>query len=160
MAGNMEDLLIEKAIHKKDIPFDLLLLADETLEAIGKYIDDSEIYVARLTEVDFPVAVFVLQALNAVEVEIKNIAVVAPFQGKGIGSRLIGLIRQLARSQGRSMIWVGTPDCAIRQIHFYERNGFRKAGIKGNYFIDNYPDPIFENGMLLKDMVMLKMDIG
>lgn len=31
--------------------------------------------------------------------------------------------------------------------------------MKKNFFIDNYPDPIFDNGVQLTDMVMLKMEI-
>jgi len=157
---NMEKpLRIERITSKGDIPFNLLLLADETLGAIGKYINNSDIYVAKQSSSDDPVAVFVLQLLSPVEMEIKNIAVAESFQGNGIGSWLIKTIQQIAAQDGISIIWVGTPDCATREINFYEKNDFKKAGVKKNFFIDNYPGPIFDNGVQLMDMVMLKMEI-
>ncbi|MFB9844507.1 GNAT family N-acetyltransferase [Mucilaginibacter ginsenosidivorans] len=153
------DLQIEKITSKENIPFELLLLADETLEAIGKYINASDVYVAKQTGSTNPIAVFVLQLLNPAEIEIKNIAVATGFQRNGIGSCLIERIQQIAKQLGCVTIWVGTPDCATREISFYERNGFKKAGFKKNFFIDNYIEPIFDNGVLLKDMVMLSMEV-
>ena len=154
-----KSLRIERKTSTDSIPFDLLLLADETMEAIDRYVNDSDIYVAKQHNSCNPVAVFVLQLLNPVEIEIKNIAVAENFQGNGVGSWLIKMIRQIAMQYGRAIIWVGTPDCASREISFYEKNGFKKAGMKKNFFIDNYPDPIFDNGVQLTDMVMLKMEI-
>ena len=46
----------------------------------------------------------------------------------------------------------------IRQIHFYEMNGFIKYTIRKDFFIENYDLPIFENGVQLKDMQLLKFE--
>ena len=56
-------------------------------------------------------------------------------------------------------IIVGTGDCGISQINFYEKNGFRKYDIRKNFFIDNFEKPIFENGIQLKDMILLKYEL-
>ena len=138
---------------------DLLLLADETREAIGKYINDSEVYVIDEPDRICPIAIVALQKLNGEQIEIKNIAVAEPMQGKGIGSYLISEIREIAVAQGYKIIIVGTPDTGYRQISFYERNGFSRYGIKRNYFIDNYTEPIIENGVLLRDMLMFMLAI-
>jgi ribosomal protein S18 acetylase RimI-like enzyme len=154
----VHDLLyIERLTHEKDIPFRLLLLADETVDVIAKYVYWSEVYLAKHVASNLLIAVFVLQELNPKEIEIKNIAVDAAYQGRGIGSFLIGKIKQIALGQGMQILWVGTPDSATRQLNFYQRNGFRKAGVRINFFLENYPEPIYENGILLRDMIMLQL---
>src|ERR1700749_481121 len=100
MQQNASHLSIEKVILKKDIPFDLLLLADETIEDIDKYLDDSEVYVAKQSGSVDPIAVFVLRQLSASDVELKNIAVAENLQGTGIGSWLINTIKQIVKQQG------------------------------------------------------------
>src|SRR5690554_8023232 len=69
------------------IPYELLLLADETIEAINRYVMDSDIYV--LERGGKLIAAYVLYALNEHEVEIKNIAVDSAYQGRGIGRFLL-----------------------------------------------------------------------
>lgn len=153
----VHDLLyIERLTDVKDIPFRLLLLADETVDVIAKYVYFSEVYLAKHVASKLVIAVFVLQELNPREIEIKNIAVDEVYQGRGIGSYLIDKIKQIALEEGMQILWVGTPDSATRQLNFYQRNGFRKAGVRVNFFLENYPEPIYENGILLRDMVMLQ----
>lgn len=155
----MKEVSIEKLGPEEDMPYYLLLLADETLDAIHKYANRSNVYVARHESSDQPIATFVLQMPNDSEMEIWNIAVAPEFQGKGIGSYLINWICLYARLNNCKVIWVGTPDSASRQINFYQKNGFVISGIVKNYFIDNYPEPILENGVLLKDMVLFKREL-
>jgi N-acetylglutamate synthase-like GNAT family acetyltransferase len=63
------------------IPYDLLLLADETVEAINRYIFNSEIYV--LEQENKIIAAYVLQSINRNEIEIKNIAIIKDYRGRG-----------------------------------------------------------------------------
>jgi len=44
----------------------------------------------------------------------------------------------------------------MMQLHIYQKAGFEMDRIKKNFYLDNYPTPIFENGLLLKHMVILK----
>ena len=113
---------ISKLQSKNDMPFPLLLLADETTEAIEKYIYNSDVYIVRQSEQVQPVAVFVLYKTSNAEIEIKNIAVAKMLQGKGIGSYLISEIKSIAKQGNFNTIIVGTPDSALRQINFYEKN--------------------------------------
>jgi len=115
------DCRINKLQSKDDIPFDLLLLADETTEAIEKYIFKSDVYVVTKKEELQPVAVFALCKISETEIEIKNIAVAEVFQGKGIGSCLISEIKSIAKRKKISNIIVGTRDSALRQINFYKK---------------------------------------
>jgi ribosomal protein S18 acetylase RimI-like enzyme len=140
-------------------PYDLLLLADETIEAIHKYLFDSEVYIAKLPDIEELVGVFCLYKVNKATVELKNIAVVEDRQDNGIGSFLIDKAITIAKEEGYKEIIVGTADCGTRQIRFYERNGFVKYDVRKNFFMDNYSAPIYENGVQLKDMIMLRKSL-
>jgi len=141
-------------LNKEDlIPYKLLLLADETIDAINKYIFNSAIYLAKINEET--IGVFCLYEIDKKTVEIKNIAVDEKLQSKGYGSTFIDFIKQITKNQYENLI-VGTPDIGTRQINFYEKNGFSKFDIRKDFFIKNYAEPIFENGTQLRDMVLLK----
>lgn len=155
---------MQYTIHKlqpgDSLPFPLLLLADETMEAIEKYIYDSDVYVLTTENEVAPLAAFALYKLSGTETEIKNIAVSEALQGKGLGSYLIGEIKKIAKLDGCQTLIVGTADQGVREIKFYEQNGFSLYARKENFFINNYPEPIIaENGKALKDMVMLKTEL-
>lgn len=53
---------------------------------------------------------------------------------------------------------MGTGD-SIATISFYEHCGFEKSHVIKNFFIDNYDNPIFEEGKQLIDMIYLKKEI-
>lgn len=139
------------------LPYPLLLLADETVKAIDKYIFDSDVYV--LKEGNIELAVFCLYQIDESTVELKNIAVSEELQGKGIGSLLIKEIVNISRGGGYTHLIVGTADTGIDQIRFYERNGFVKYDVRKDFFLENYDEPIIENGVQLRDMIMLEMSL-
>lgn len=143
----------------ENYPYDLLLLADETIEGINKYLFDSEVYVAKRIDNGISIGVFCLRHINTDTIEIMNIAVAEQYQNTGIGSQLLVESFKIAKAQGYKEIILGTADCGIKQIRFYEKNGFVKYDIKKNYFTDIYDTPIYENGVQLKDMVMLKKSL-
>lgn len=138
-------------------PYDLLLLADETITAINKYIHESVVYLVK--NAGNPIAVFCLYTVDSTTVEIKNIAVATAYQNRGIGSHMLAFIKEHSR-YSYSKIIVGTADVGIDQIRFYERHGFRKFGIRKDFFIDNYEQPIIENGITLRNMILLGFAIS
>ncbi|ANH81943.1 GCN5 family acetyltransferase [Niabella ginsenosidivorans] len=146
-------------IHTPDeIPFGLLLLADETKEAIKKYIYRSDVYLLKNKNNEV-IAVCALYQPDADPLEIKNMAVARRCQRKGIGSFLIEQIKKIAKEQGIRTLIVGTGDGSLGQQRFYKRNGFTAYDTRKNFFIKNYPAPVIENGIPLKDMILLKQDI-
>lgn len=151
---------ITKLQSNVNLPIDLLLLADETIEAIEKYITKSEVYLITQKSQLQPVAVFVLYEISNKEIEIKNIAVAESLQGKGIGSFLLDEIKGIALARKHKRIIVGTPENSRKLVHFYEKNGFAKYAVRKDFFIRNYSTPIIENGLMLRNMVMLKLDLG
>jgi N-acetylglutamate synthase-like GNAT family acetyltransferase len=147
--------LLNKKIDQ--IPYDLLLLADETKEAISKYIFDSEIYVHE--EKEKIIGLYVLYKVSAEIIEIKNIAVATSHQGMGIGKQMLKDACVRAKKNGFTEIIIGTGDVLSMQLQLYKSDGFEEYDKKRNFFIENYPEPIFENGQQLRDMVMLRKKI-
>ncbi len=151
------DRTIRRLLSGEHIPYDLLLLADETIEAIEGYIHESEVYVIE-NEERF-IGVCVLQPVDSSVIEIVNIAVDREYQGKGIGHSLLSDAIRRAKEMGYSELIIGTGDMATRQISLYESVGFKKYGIRKDFFLEKFPDPIFEDGIQLRDMVMLKITL-
>ena len=138
-------------------PMHLLLLADETVEAIERYLYESRVY--SVWKEGEEIAVFCLYPQDDQWLEIKNIAVSTSYQNLHIGSYLIDKIKEIALQQNYTALIVGTSDTGDAQIRFYERNGFILFDRRVNFFIDHYPAPIIENGRQMKDMVLFKLDL-
>ncbi|SHK46810.1 GNAT family N-acetyltransferase [Chryseobacterium polytrichastri] len=141
-----------------EIPYELLLLADETKEAIDKYIFECNIYILNNGSQD--IAVIALYKNNETELEIKNMAVIEAYRSKGIGNMLINQAKEIAKENHYTSLIVGTSDTGFQQIKFYEKNGFIKKGIRKDFFITNYPFPIYENGLQMHDMLILAHDLS
>jgi len=156
-SGPLQNISLRKLAAGEDIPYELLLLADETKEAIDRYIPGAEIYVHE--KENRPIAVIVLQAAGNEGIEIKNIAVESGFQGNSIGTAMIHTIAAMAMQRGCTHLLIGTGDHATRELALYRKLGFKDFKVIKDFFIDNYPEPIFENGNQLKDMILLKKNI-
>jgi ribosomal protein S18 acetylase RimI-like enzyme len=156
---NTAEFEIVKLRPGRSLPFHLLLLADETIQAIEKYIYNSDVYIAKKKTGAGTIAAFALYEISNAELEIKNIAISESLQGQGIGSSVINEIKRIAIANHYNRIIVGTPDTSSRLIHFYEKNGFTRYAVRKDFFLRNYPNPIIENGVTLRDMVMLKLDL-
>lgn len=149
----MENLSFNPLHSDSEIPYHLLLLADETKEAIDQYIFKSDIYLLHDGTED--IAVMALFKTSDTEIEIKNIAVIESYRSKGIGSILMKKAKEIARENHYKTLTVGTSDTGFQQIRFYEKNGFIKTEIRKDFFIENYPFPIYENGLQMRDMILL-----
>lgn len=148
---------IRRSYTDELIPYDLLLLSDDTKEAIDRNLDNSELYIAEIES--NVIAAFILKDVENNTIEIKNIAVDEIIQGKGIGTILLDYIIQLAKERKYKTLLVGTCDQCFREIDFYKKSGFMNSGIRKDFFINNYEEPIYENGIRIRDMVMLTIDL-
>jgi N-acetylglutamate synthase-like GNAT family acetyltransferase len=135
------------------LPMALLLLADEAIEAIERYIDACDVYI--LNHNDAVIGVVALHHNDPNEIEIKNIAVAENFQGNGLGAYMLAQVEQIARAANYGRVVVGTATIG-RQLAFYRKNGFREYDTRKNFFVENYPHPIFEGEEQILDMVMLE----
>ena len=129
----------------------LLLLADEQEDMINQYLERGRMY---LLEDHGVKCECVVTDEGAGVLEIKNIATVPEFQGRGYGKRMIEFIIQ--RYEGEySVLQVGTGDSPLT-IPFYEKCGFTYSHRIKNFFTDYYDHPIYECGIQLVDMIYLR----
>lgn len=142
--------IIEVMENKKNY-IELLLLADEQEDMIDRYIDKGKMYV--LDDNGIKCECVVIDVGNGV-LEIKNIATVPEYQGKGYAKAMIDFIITKYREE-YSTLQVGTGDSPM-MIPFYEKCGFVRSHIVPNFFTDNYDHPIYEGGIQLVDMVYLR----
>ena len=141
-----------KKIEDKKKNLDLLLLADPEEKAIDKYINDCEVF--EFYHKDILVGQGAMMQLSFITYEIKNFAIYEKFHNCGYGKILINLLceKYLESFKNKDII-VGTSE---QGVGFYKKCGFQFSHIVKNFFITNYKQPIFENGIQCKDMFYLK----
>ncbi len=145
--------IVEITENKKQY-LNLLLLADEQEDMIDRYLDKGKMYV--LDDNGVKCECVVTEEGEGI-LEIKNIATVPEFQGKGYGKALIEYVAQKHGGQF-SVLQVGTGDSPLT-IPFYEKCGFVRSHIEPKFFTLNYDHPIYECGVQLVDMVYLQRHI-
>ena len=146
-------VMIEVTDNKKQY-LDLLLLADEQEDMIDRYLDKGRMYI--LNDNGIKCECVVTDEGNGV-LEIKNIATVPEYQGKGYAKSLIDfLVKEYGGEY--SILQVGTGDSPLT-VPFYEKCGFARSHSIPNFFTDNYDHPIYECGVQLVDMVYLRRTI-
>ena len=147
---------IRKLTNDEALPYALLLLADETREAIDRYIQACEVHV--LVYGSGPVAVIAVRLEGDGSAEVLNIAVAEHLQGRGLGGRLLEDLFDRMHARGIGRVRVGCADVGA-QRRFYERHGFVQVGVRKDFYLLNYPNPIIEHGVQLRDMLVLERTV-
>lgn len=142
---------IREIKENKKIYIELLLLADEEEKMVDKYLDRGQMFV--LDDGGIKAECVVTQEGDNV-IEIKNIAVYPKYQKKGYGKKLIEFVENKYKNDF-DIIRVGTGDSKLT-VPFYENCGFRRSYCIKDFFVNNYENPIYEDGIRLKDMVYLE----
>jgi len=139
--------------HNKKKYIELLLLADEQESMIDRYLERGTMF--ALFDNDLKAICVVTDEGNNV-CELKNIATVPLYQGKGYGKFLVEYICNYYRKEYKKMI-VGTGD-SLLTLPFYKTCGFIETHRVKNFFTNYYDHPIFEDGKQLIDMVYLSKE--
>ena len=139
------------------LPLDLLLQADPSEEKIRSYLRRSRGFVVEDAGRIVGVCVLVDGGLGNPP-EIMNVSVAESHQRRGIGHALLRYVIDYARKQGAESIEVGTGSFGY-QLTFYQKAGFRVFAVDQDFFVRNYESPIFEDGIQLRDMLRLRMDV-
>ena len=121
------------------------------LYTLDRYLKRGDLF--ALYKGDLKATVVVTQEKEDV-FEVKNLAVWPQEQRRGYGRFLMTEMCRLYSRLGTRML-VGTGD-VFETLNFYQACGFTRSHVIKNFFTDNYPQPIFENGIQLKDMVYLE----
>jgi ribosomal protein S18 acetylase RimI-like enzyme len=150
----MENISIVE-VPWREAPVDLLLLADPSLEKLNSYLKASKCVVALNDEE--PIGAYVLKPLVQASYELMSIAVLPEFRKRGVEALLLQHAVSFARESGARRLEVGTGTFGY-QLAFYQRQGFRAYKIDKDFFLNNYPEPIYEDGIQLKDMLRLSVE--
>ncbi|AQP52879.1 hypothetical protein CBF34_06830 [Vagococcus penaei] len=132
----------------------LLLEADPSEMKIKNYLSDSLIYECLDKEICVGLIVGLLKQNNGLE--IMNLSVSPRFENQGIATRLIETLEKFAIDYDVSELYIATGTTSLKQLYLYQKCGFRFDRIDTNFFVDNYPDKIIENKLILKDRILLK----
>ena len=118
--------IVEVKENKKQY-LDLLLLADEQEDMVDRYLDKGKMYV--LDDIGAKCECVITDEGNGI-LEIKNIATVPEYQGKGYARALIEFVINNYRGK-YSILQVGTGDSPL-SIPFYEKCGLKpqKVGME------------------------------
>lgn len=149
METNDNFIIIEIDGNKKQY-LPLLLIGDESESMIDRYLDYGTLFIGFFN--GMPIAVCVAVNLEPDVVEIKNLAVEAEFRRQGYGRRML---EHVESQHSNKKIILGTGETPST-LKFYKSCGYSYSHSIPNFFTDNYPTPIIEEGTTLSDMIYLK----
>jgi ribosomal protein S18 acetylase RimI-like enzyme len=144
---------------------DLLLLADESPEQVAGYIDLGTLYIAREGDDDNDAAAaglaLVIPDGDGTEAELKSVAVREDRQGRGIARAMLAEVIDRQRRAGVRRMTVATGTSSLGPLALYQKLGFRLLRVDRDFFSPErgYPDEIWENGIRLRDMVWLDLEL-
>lgn len=124
---------------------------------MASYLPESLCYGAFVESKCIAVCVVLPQADETFE--LINIAVAPNTQAKGIGSQLLNHVIGAMKEKNARKIVLGTGTFGY-QLAFYQKAGFRVLSVDRDFFLNNYPEPIFENGIQHKDMLRLELNLN
>lgn len=150
------DMEILEVTEDKEQYMDLLLLADEQESMIEKYLHRGILF-ALYDDFDLKTVAVVTKEKDDTY-EIKNLATLKIYQGKGYGNAMIKHIIQYCKNKCKYLL-VGTGDNE-NILLFYENLGFTYSHTVKDFFINNYDHKIMEDGKQLKDMIYFKADLS
>ena len=156
-----DDIEIDEYAASREELRHLFALADDSPAQIESYLREGRILVARcgngiiahlqLVDTDDPAVA-----------EIKNMAVRADTQGRGVGARLVGAALELALARNRRGVVVATATADTGNLRFYQRLGFRFRSVERDAFTpaSGYPAGTSVDGIPLRDRVWLDRPVG
>jgi ribosomal protein S18 acetylase RimI-like enzyme len=144
----------------RDEVMPLLLLSDDSAMLVKSYCQLGDLFVLRGFDGVARAVALVMPSAHAT-VELKAVAVTPQLQGQGVGKRLLKQVLAELRAAGVRRVIVGTASCGVGQLAFYQKVGFRLWRIERDYFTRErgYPDGLTENGIPLRDMVWMDLDV-
>ena len=138
-----------------DVPMSLLLLADPSERKLRDYLPNTSCFVRR--QEGEVIAVAAIKNCGADTYELMNLAVSPTHQQTGIGTALLREVIDVYRQRGAVSLIVGTGSFGY-PLKFYQKLGFRVVSVERDFYLQHYDEPIFESGILLRDMIRLAFD--
>lgn len=136
-------------------PYDLLLEADPEREKVDAYLPLSDCYVA--TAGNHIVGVIVVQKTGEGTAEIRNLAVSETFRRRGIARKLLRYVAGRWAPEHRiTRLKICTGTSAAGPMQLYQQEGYDLVAIDRDYFVRQYSEPIWENGIQCRHQLILE----
>ncbi|GAB5555050.1 MAG: hypothetical protein Sapg2KO_46410 [Saprospiraceae bacterium] len=149
-----ETLRLSPLKGTKTAPMDLLSLADPDESSIKKYISKSETWLVYQEDYLLGCCLVLRKGSRA---SIENIAIYPTYQGLGIGQYLLQNIIEIYTKQGVQELQIATANTSVGQLYLYQKMGFSIQEINKNHFVKNNTQPLMENGLEVKDQIVLAL---
>ena len=91
-------------------------------------------YVCKVYEADGEILGYVVLMLAVDEADLLNISIVAEYQRKGLGRRLLGAIMEVARGCNMRRMLLEVRPSNLAALGLYLDVGFRKIGLRHGYY--------------------------
>ncbi len=140
-------------------PYELLLEADPDREKVEAYLKDSDCFIATVR--NSVAGVIVVRKEEGGKAEIMNLAVADIFRRRGIARKLLRHVsNKWAPAQDVELLRICTGTSAAGPMMLYQQEGFDLVAVDRDYFVRNYAEPIWENGIRCRHQLILEKRLG
>lgn len=138
----------------------LFELAEDSATQLDGYLDAGRVLVARRGGALVGHLQLVPTGRDG-EIELKNMAVVPAMRGTGVGRALVATALARCNADHLTGVVVATAAADVGILRFYQRCGFRLAGVERDAFTPEtgYPEPVIIDGIPLRDRVWLSQGL-
>jgi len=149
----------ETAVWPPDAPLkELLLDADPDEHRVADHLAHGELYVAR--NGGAAAGVIVIRQMGENTWEIMNCSVAPEYRRQHLGTALVQHALDVIRNKRGRYAELGTSDASPGPMALYESCGFQVSGIIKNHFTENYPAPVWDNGVQCIDMIRMRRELA
>ncbi|MEF2616273.1 GNAT family N-acetyltransferase [Faecalibacillus faecis] len=141
--------MIEEIIKTKLNYASLLCESDPNINLVENYLRDGRLF--AYFENQTPLAFIAIKEINDTTLEIKNLLTLENYRGHGYGKALLQYIEKLY--QNKTTFLIGTANSSMTNMLIYTKLGYHYSHKIDNFFIDYYPQEIYENGMQATDLL-------
>ena len=151
------NLRIEEHTGPREELRPLFALAEDSAAQLDGYLHAGRVLVATSASGDVVGHLQLVPGDGPGHAELKNMAVLPQFRGRGVGARLVAAAVDLLAAEGQLLLAVATGAADVGNLRFYQRQGFRFRSVERDAFspATGYPPGITVDGIELRDRVWL-----
>lgn len=141
--------MIQEILENKQDYASLLCESDPNINLVENYLRDGRLF--AYFENNEPISFIVVKETNDTTLEIKNVLTLEKYRGRGLAKALIQYVENLYKNKTTYLI--GTANSSITNMLIYTKLGYHYSHKIENFFIDYYPQEIYENNMQATDLL-------
>lgn len=150
-----DEIIIEQVPDLSAPPMDLLLLADPDPQSIQNYIDFC--LVLRLLHKRKPIGVLAMSPESKEKAEIRNLALIPEYRGKGFAKLLLEEAFKRAGRLGYTSVQVSISNAHIRPFKIFQQYGFELNDVRWQFYTQHSTEQLIEDGILSRHQLVLSM---